>query len=110
MNQDGPYKFYDVVAVEEIDTVYTGNAYDFADTGTEPEQVPQTAEERQADNPNKYSVEYHTNNPNEKLPEHFGYKIVWLNKKGDEIPENGNTQGTYFDKRPREEFPDMAGF
>ena len=25
VNQNGPYKFYDVVAVEEIDTVYTGN-------------------------------------------------------------------------------------
>jgi hypothetical protein len=37
LNQDGPYKFYDVVSVQEVDTVYTGRYEEENDCAENPD-------------------------------------------------------------------------
>jgi hypothetical protein len=78
MSQDGAYKFYDVVAVEELDTVYTG--LDFTGDGS-----VVAPEEPEFENPVGWNIFYVNSKTGEKIP------------VSPVIPENGNT--TYIDNR-----------
>ena len=120
MSQDGPYKFYDVVAVEEVDTVYTGLSYDENDYAENPEDggygytvqptefpgglysseppIMGTPSADPSTEPEKVSVEYHTNDLTQKIPDHVGYKVFFVNSltggkipAGPIFPENGNS-------------------
>lgn len=120
VNQNGPYKFYDVVAVEELDTVYTGNdydpeqdlsAYDCADTWVEPEEKGYPKEKLDKLNDSCYEAWAEGTNlvgqataaaADTNFKEPVSYKVFMVNSEtgekfftGTVTPENGFGGCTY---------------
>ena len=105
MSQDGAYKFYDVVAVEELDTVYTGLSDpedDYVENPDDPDFIPDPSTE-----PEKVSVEYHTSNPNEIMSSNL--------TEGDFVVEDSvqisfPSAGTYPVEIQHGKIPDHVGY